>query len=379
MADRRQEFRVGIVALATVVISALLVSLNAGTSLQWGAVGYTIRIKVDRAPGVGPNTPIRKDGVRIGRVVKTEFVPGGGVMVTAAIDKGAPIYRSDSCRIQPSSLFGDAVINFSYPGGTTDATPIEPGAEIEGAALPDPIEALTSLQVEVGPSIRSIGDAAEGVTQLTSKLNAALGEDFASDRVEGLLDQSVTALNQFTKTMEQVQTTVETIDGIVSDPKLKATVDSVTTDVPAILADARATVSRAVTTIDEFGGVVRSAETNLKNLEGLTGPLGERGPELAQQVTEAIGNLNIALKDIAQIAAALNGSQGTFARLVNDPALYDNVQTLVGNMNVVLANVNERVKEVRPVIYDARVFMDKIAREPGTLIGGAIKPGPGLK
>ncbi|MGL4514275.1 MAG: MlaD family protein [Lacipirellulaceae bacterium] len=379
MADRRQEFRVGIVALATVVISALLVSLNAGSTLRWGANDYTIRIKVDRAPGVGPNTPVRKDGVLIGRVVQTEFVPGGGVMVTAAIQKGAPIYRSDSCRIQPSSLFGDAVINFAYPGGTTDATPIEPEAEIVGSALPDPIEALTSLQVEVGPSIRSIGEAADGVTELTTKLNKALGEDFARDRVEGLLDQSVTAMAQFTKTMEQVQATVARIDAFVNDPELKTTIDSITSDVPAILADARQTVGKAVTTIDSFGGVVQSAEANLKNLEGLTGPLGERGPELAQQITEAIGNLNVALKDIATFVAAVNNSQGSLARLVNDPALYDNVQTVIGNMNVVLANINERVKELRPVIHDARVFVDKVAREPGRLVGGALNKDPGLK
>ena len=54
MSDRREEFRVGVVALATVAIVVLLVALNTGTSFSLGGGSpYDLEIRVDRAPGVG--------------------------------------------------------------------------------------------------------------------------------------------------------------------------------------------------------------------------------------------------------------------------------------------------------------------------------------
>jgi hypothetical protein len=55
------------------------------------------------------------------------------------------------------------------------------------------------------------------------------------------------------------------------------------------------------------------------------------------------------------------------------------VRQLLVNTNYVVVRFNELVARLRPVIDDARVFMDKIAREPGRLIGGALNSGPGIK
>jgi hypothetical protein len=41
--------------------------------------------------------------------------------------------------------------------------------------------------------------------------------------------------------------------------------------------------------------------------------------------------------------------------------------------------INDLTMRLRPVVDDARVFMDKIAREPGPVVGGAIASGPGIK
>ncbi len=380
MSDRREEFRVGVVALATVVIVVLLVALNTGTTFNFGTGSpYEIIIQVDRAPGVGPNTPVRKDGVLIGRVVDTEFVHGGGVLVRAKIQPEAPIYASDACRIRPSSLFGDAVINFVYTGKTADPQLIGADAIINGLALPDPIEALTSLQVDVGPAIHSIGEAASGINELTSKLNNALGKNFETPRVHSLLSEATSAMDQFSTTMEQMQQTIATIDSLVDDPELKQSLKQITAEVPLLLADARTTVQRATEKLDAFDGVVRSAKANLENLEGFTKPLGDQGEEISQLVIAAIENLNESLAEFKQFTSALNSAEGTISRLVNDSSMADNLDTTIANANTVIVRVNDLLKDFRPIVYDARVFMDKIAREPGRLVGGALNKGPGLK
>lgn len=379
MSDRTQEFRVGVVALATIVIVMLLVALNTGTSLPFGGTPYVVQIRVDRAPGVGPNTPIRKDGVLIGRVIETSFVPGGGVLVLANIQPGAPIYQSDRCRVQPSSLFGDAVINFSYDGDGVNPVPIEDGSQIPGEAVSDPIETITQLQVDIGPAIHSIGEAAEGITKLAQKLDSFMGVDIDPDEVTGLIAEARLSAEQFRNTMQKVSVVAEGIDEIFDADETKETMDQLAKDLPQLIADARDTVGRASTTLESLGGVIESAETNLNNLQGFTKPLGDRGEELAGMLTGSIENLGQALGDIAEFTAALSNSQGTIARLVNDPTLYDNLSTVIGNTNIVLVQANDFIKTLRPVAADARVFMDKIAREPGRLVGGAINRGPGIK
>ena len=379
MSDRRQEFRVGVVALASVMTATLLVALNTGTTLRFGAAPYELLIRVDRAPGVGPNTPVQKDGVLIGRVTATEFLEGGGVLVRANILPDAPVYQGDACRIQPSSLFGDAVINFSFTGAQGGAVKLEPGSQVMGQALPDPIGALTSLQVEFAPAIKSIGDAADGVARLTDKVNSALGEDFGTDETRTLIAQAKQSFVRFDQTMADMSHTLSAIDNIVEDPEMQMNIKQVLADVPVLLADARDTVIKAQGTLDSFGGVVQSAQENLVNLEGLTKPLGDRGPQLAAEITGAVGSLDAALADLGKFATALNSSNGTIARLVNDPTLYDNVATVVANANSVIVRINDLVKELRPIVYDVRVFSDKIAREPGRIVGGALNKGPGIK
>ena len=380
MSDRREEFRVGVVALATAVIVVLLVALNTGTTFNFGGGSpYEITIRVNRAPGVGPNTPVRKDGVLIGRVVDTEFIHGGGVLVRAKIQPDAPIYGSDACRIRPSSLFGDAVINFVYTGEAADPQPIEPGVTIRGQALPDPIEALTSLQVDVGPALQSIGEAADGISLLTGKLNNALGEDFGGDRVNSLLSEATSAMDQFSTTMHQMQQTMNAIDSLFTNPDIKQGLKQATADVPLLLAEARTTVQRAGETLEAFDGVISSAKANFENLEGLTKPLGERGDEISRLIIAAIESLNNSLTEFEQFTSALNSADGTISRLVNDSSIADNLDTTIANANTVIVRVNELLKDFRPIVYDARVFFDKIAREPGRLVGGALQKGPGLK
>ena len=372
MSDRRQEFRVGVVALAAAMTMTLLVGLNTGSTLRLGSRPYELLIEVDRAPGVGPNTPVHKDGVLIGRVTGTEFLERGGVLVRANILPDAPVYRGDSCRIQPSSLFGDAVINFAFTGEPGDAVQLEPGTRVMGEALPDPIEALTTLEVNLAPAIESIGEAADGIAQLSTRLNEALGEDFDTGRVHNLLDEGSSAFAQFEETMNS-------ISEIVDDPELRKSIDQAIADLPLLLADARSTVQKAEGTLSSFDSVVVSAEENLTNLKGFTKPLGDRGPELAEQILGAIDALNLALENLSEFTTALNSSDGTLSRLVNDPTLYENVSTVVANANSVLVRINDTIKDLRPIIYDVRVFTDKIAREPGRIVGGALNKGPGLK
>ena len=71
MNDRRMEFRVGVVVLATMIVGGLLATVYDPLPngwLPWGRSTYRIGIELPQAPGIGPNSPVRKNGILIGRV-----------------------------------------------------------------------------------------------------------------------------------------------------------------------------------------------------------------------------------------------------------------------------------------------------------------------
>jgi phospholipid/cholesterol/gamma-HCH transport system substrate-binding protein len=113
MDERVVQFRVGITVLAAVIITGILMLLfGEAPALLRGT--YTIYIKFPSAPGVSQDTPVRKSGIRIGRVSKVQFAPDNEVLVTASIDGGIELFRDEAVRIK-SGLLGDAELEF-VPG-----------------------------------------------------------------------------------------------------------------------------------------------------------------------------------------------------------------------------------------------------------------------
>ncbi|MEM6330831.1 MAG: MlaD family protein [Planctomycetota bacterium] len=378
MEDRNVKWRVGVVAVATVVITALLIAVSTTFEAPFGVGQYQVQIMVQRAPGVGRNTPVRRDGVLIGRVDSTEPVPGGR-LITARINESEPILESDRVQIRPSSLFGDAVIEFAQTGQPADA--VEPGAVVQGRALPDPIETLTAL--DVGPAVESLGRAGESVAELATRINAILGDEADGRRLATLLDDATAAMDEFSATMKRVSSAAAAIDSVVGDPAVQQDLKQTLAGAPRLMTDLRGVTRQAASTIATLDSAIVSAERNLRNIEGLSKPLGERGPELAQSVISALENLDVALADISRFANALNDSEGTIGQLVNNPDLYNNVNATVYNANLVIARLDRLIESVSPqiraIVNDVRAGTDKFGREPGRVLKGALGRGSQIK
>src|SRR5690606_27301843 len=109
--------------------------------------------------------------------------------------------------------------------------------------------------------------------------------------------------------------------------------------------------------INGMRDAVASADRNLRNLEGFTGPLGERGEEIVLRFEHVTGQLDDLATEFTQFGRALNNPDGSLGRLLNGTEMYD-------NLNDAVTNIDRLTRELRPVIRDARVFTDKIARQP---------------
>jgi phospholipid/cholesterol/gamma-HCH transport system substrate-binding protein len=220
------------------------------------------------------------------------------------------------------------------------------------------MEMFTTLEPKLGGALDSLAQASDSVQKLSDNIDKMfMGGD---DRFEKMMRKTEAALDSF-------NTAMKNIDDVMGDPATRADIKDTISSLPEVVADLRKTVQGIGMTVD-------TADRNLRNLEGLTKPLGERGGEMVAQIDKTIGRLDTVLQEIAAFAKALGDSQGTLGKLVNDPKVYDELAMAV-------SNVNHLTLELRPIVDDVRVFTDKIARHPEQLgVRGALDRRPaGIK
>jgi phospholipid/cholesterol/gamma-HCH transport system substrate-binding protein len=354
MNERVMQFRVGVVVLATAIIAGILIVLF-GDLPSLVQATYPLTMSFADARGVADGTPVRKNGILVGRVAKVALDERGGVSVVAEIDAYVPIYKDEQPRIA-STLLGDAEIQL-VPGTIRPPRQrVTEGEVLIGLVSRDPFEVFSTLEPKLGSALESLTEASTAVTKLSGDIDRMLvgNNDFGN-----LMQKTEKALDEFSVAMTN-------INDVMGDPQARANIKAMLEGLPQTLADLRTTVQGMGTTID-------TADRNLRNLEGLTKPLGERGAGMVAQIDQTIGRLDEVMQQAVFFTKALNESDGTLGRLVRDPRVYEDLAAAA-------ANVKGLSRELRPIVDDIRVFSDKIARHPEQLgVRGALDRKPGLK
>jgi phospholipid/cholesterol/gamma-HCH transport system substrate-binding protein len=357
MDDQNIKFRVGVMVLAALLILGILIMLVGEVpSLVRGT--YTVNVKFRDAPGVAPDSPVRKSGIRIGRVSSVQFdEENDGVIVGLAIDSGVRLRRSDVCRIS-GGLLGDATLQFvpsGRKGAPTDL--ITDGEFLTGEASSSPLQAIGNLEGSLGQAIHSVSTAGDEITKLAQKVNRFFETD--DGRIARIVDRTDQALESFT-------TTLDSVNSILGDEQVKADLRRAFSELPGFLQESRAAVEGIQQTVQLAG-------QNLRNLQGVTEPLGKKGPEMVEKIDRSVGRLDELLSQFVRFGRQINEQRGALGQLISNPELYD-------RLNRAATNIEQLTAELKPIIRDARLFSSKIAAHPELLgVRGAIKPSSGIK
>lgn len=366
MDERVIQFRVGVVIIAAALVTGILIFLfGEGVRSQ-----YTIYMKFDTAPGVTVDTPIRKNGILIGRVSDVELLDDG-VMLTAKIDKERTLSKGEVPRIGTATLLGDAVVDFLPGGEGASRQTVQEGETLaNGVVQGNPLEAISmfvDMSDDVRSAVLSIDEAGRGVSELSKNVNSIFDDN--DDQIKSIMDKSETAIEKFSKTMDN-------INEVVGDPELKEQLKQSLEGLPEIFADAKQTLKETRETLAGFEQVSIRAQRNLENLEGFTEPLGERGEKLVGSIERSIDNVDELLSQLVTFSEALNQQKGTLGKLVYDPEVYNRLNNAAGQIEGISYKLPR-------IVNDIGILTDKLARDP-RLLGakGALdrRPsGTGLK
>ena len=356
MDERIAQFRVGVMVIFTILITAILVALF-GEFPALFRPRATVYILFSDAPGVTQDTPIKKSGILIGRVWRVDLREEGGVMVTARIDKDKPIRQHEVARIT-TSLLGDSVIHI-VDSGRKDLlrNPVADGAELEGFAYDDPIQVIAKLQERLAGAIGSVTNTSNELGQVVHQVGDLLKAN--EEKINRLLTQADETAGLFHQT-------VRNANEIFGNPETKAKIQDTLTLVPDLMRETRDTVHQVNNTL----GLL---DKNLRNLDQFTASLGEQGKGAVEHLGASAAKLDDLLGQMLVFTKGLNNGQGTLGRLASDPELADRIVRIVNN-------VEDLSRELRPIIKDVRVFTDSIARHPEKLgVRGALERSQGTK
>ena len=372
------KFRVGIFVVIAMLILGILVFLNSeGWTRQ-----YTVYMKPVTAPGVTVGTPVRKNGILIGRVksVKTQ---DDHVLVGLSINEDEFIYANEMCSIGSESFLGDAMVEILPLPKAERGERVSNNFVINRVAVRrNPMEIVDvalNLESDISKTLEavrtageSVNDAGTGVRDLTDLVQDAFENDDSDFKrlvveIREMSERAQVAMDNFDRVFEN-------INDIVGDEVLKGEIKKSIGSLPTIFEEVRVTVGDTRETINSFRSVSGNANDNLDNLKTFTGSLKENGPAILVQTRERLDNVNQLLDGIQGFTETLNklqNSEGTVGKLLNDTEIYDNVLETV-------ENVREVSVKLEPLVNDLRAFADILARDPGMIgVRGALDRRPG--
>jgi phospholipid/cholesterol/gamma-HCH transport system substrate-binding protein len=363
MNDRSLKFWVGVMVVSTVLSTGILI-LWLGNEPAMFRPTYTLCIDFEDAPSIMQNTPIRKSGILIGRVNSVELLRAGGVRLTVGIHKDVDLPANVQCRVYQNAFLGDAEVEFFLPPGEAAAeASLAPDSVLKGVKSPDALTAVTNLEKRLSGAIGTVSEASD-------KLGATLG------KVNGMIDNNRehidSIIKQMDETLKLVHNSSEFTNDLLSNTDFRKNLKTEVEQLPQTLADTRATIADLRTTMQRVTKAMDQVEDNIHNVTKFTTSLGEDGPSILQAMDRSAGRLDTVLGELEGFSKSINSRDGSLGKLVKDDEMYE-------RLNQTIRNVEEITYRLKPIINDARIISDKLARHPGSIIREAVRPGAGTK
>ncbi len=327
--------RVGLTVLVAIVVLAGFIFAIGDQSLLF-TPRSSYRILFPNAAGLAEGNPVQLNGVNVGRVDRillSENPDSKMLEVRISVERRyGDRLRSDSlARLKTLGLLGDRYIEIT--SGSPEADRIAPGEEIP-AALPTDVDELIASGVDV----------VDHVVATVHSLSTILGR---MERGEGLLGELVTARDD----QRLTDTVIRTLESV---ERLTNQVEEGEGVLGRLLTDEEMG-DRLASSLDRIDETL----AELREGDGLA-PTLLRDPDLKARFETTLADTEVAAADLRAVTAELRNADGLFQRLIRDEALGESVTSEIGKLlerlDETLTRVTEGDGTTARLINDPAVF-----------------------
>lgn len=359
----------GVTVLATMLMAATLI-LYFGRGFQ---PSYKLDIICDKAPNITPETPVKRNGILIGRVEDVNTLDEGGVKLVLRINKGVRLFTDEVASIGTTSILGESVIEFVPGRGKRIRELLEDGDQLTNDSVEvmlgpmdimqqvikimDGFDVLNKAFVDAGNSVKETSDT---FGSLAKTIQDSLGDD-PNKIVEEFLKKIDSMTEKANSTLATYDSLGKDLREITSDVETQKSLKDVIKNIPNVLTKADTMLNDADVAIKEFRLVGENANARLDEIGGLTKSLADE---------KFVESLKDSLDGIGQFLTNIKDSKGTLGLLLNDPSVYNRLDNS-------LRKVESITFQIEPILNDVRVFTSKIATDPRQLgVKGALERTP---
>ena len=294
------ELKVALTILAALVIG--FIGYRVMSDLPLFRQSNVIYSYFERTDGLSPGNYIYINGVKVGSVKRMALAESGdSVAVTMSFDLEVDIPKNSVAYLESSGLLDEKAIVVERGDAEEN---LEYGDTIKGVYRGGMMETLKQEGEELS---EDVSESFEKLNRLLAQLNTMIDED---------------AKGRFDKILDDMSATTENISGLFRDKRqeLELSIDHAQN----FLANVDTVSMRNKSRVDS---VMAGFDRSLTELEVLSRDLQQTNSELNQ------------------ILRKINNGEGSLGKMVNDTTLYNNLESMSAEMNLLIKNINENPRK----------------------------------
>ena len=282
-----KEIKIATIAVLGIIVLYFGMNFLKGLSLFSDDNKYYIRF--NNISGLSASNPIFADGYQVGTVkgINYDYQHNGAIVVTFDVDNNLRIPKGSSAEIV-SDLMGNIKMNLLL---------------------------ANNPRARVNP-----GDTIVGTMN------------------KSIMSQAATLVPQFEKILPKVDSIMSSLNTLLADPALAQSLHNVRHITSDLITSTRELNLLLAQLNHDVPGMVGKANGVLDNTNRLTANLA------AVDISSTMNQVNQTLANVKAFTESLNNKNGTLGLLMNDPGLYNNMNSTMGSADSLLRNVREHPK-----------------------------------
>lgn len=295
MAYMSNELKIGI----TVIIALLLafIGFRIMKDIPLFKTSATIYTTFDKVYGLSSGNSVNVKGYKIGTVKRMQLLDSDSTLVELSIEEEFRIPAGSVALLRSSGILGGKFIEILKNDSTLL---VSDGGHIRGEFEESMMESFADEGSKLGEDISS---SIKGVEALTANLN------------ETLSDQNQEKISDI---LSNLKSTSESLNNLI---------DSKQKDLSSMIGSAKNTLAN----LDDLSSENKEKLTSMiNNLEATSSEL----ELLSSELNKTSASLN-------QVLLKINNGEGTLGKMINDPSLYNNLDSLTGNLNTLIKNIEK--------------------------------------